>query len=82
MRKDIKILPGPTTNSAISAGKIPLLTGNVLGREVYDSWITKSKLMNVHNIHRMEQDLRKAIQVCIHIPYVPGEKPSYHCPVG
>ena len=37
MRKDIKILPGPTTHSAISAGKIPLLTGNVLERESYDS---------------------------------------------
>ena len=69
MRKDIKILPGPTTSSAISAGKIPQLTGEVLDKEASDSWIKKSELMNVQNVHRVEQDLRKAIQL---LPYYRG----------
>ena len=70
MRKDVKILPGPTTNSAIFAGKIPLLTGKVLEREAYDSWITKSKLIKVQNSHRIEQNLCKAIQL---LPYYRGK---------
>ena len=69
MRKDIKILPGPTTNSGLSAGKIPLLTGEILGKVAYASWLKKSEVMNVQNIHRIEQDLRKAIQL---LPYYRG----------
>ena len=69
MRKDIKILPGPTTNPAISAGKIPLLAGEALETEASDRWIKNSKLMNVQNVHRIEQDLRMAIQL---LPYYRG----------
>ena len=69
MRKDIKILSGPTTNSALSAGKIPLLMGEILRKEAYASWLKKSELLNVQNIHRIEQDLRKAIQL---LPYYSG----------
>ena len=76
MRKDIKILSGPTTNSALSAGKIPLLTGEILGKEAYASWLKKSELMNVQNIHRIKQDLRKAIQL---LPHYSGMHPSTLC---
>ena len=69
MRKDIKTLSGPTNNPGISAGKIPLLTGDILGTEAHESWLEKSKLMNVQNILRIEQDLRKAILL---LPYYRG----------
>lgn len=79
MRKDIKILPGPTTNSGIPAGKIPLLTGDKLGTKAHESWLKKSKLMDVQNIHRIEQDLRKAIQLLL---YYSGTHPYASCSVG
>ena len=69
MRKDIKTLPRPTTSSAISAGKIPLLTGETLEMEASARGIKESKLMNVQNVHRIEQDLRKAILL---LPYCSG----------
>ena len=69
MRKDVKTLPGPTTDPRISAGKIPLLTGDVLETVACNSWLEKSKLMNMQNIQRIEQDLRKAIQL---LPYYRG----------
>ena len=76
MRKDIKILPGPTSSSAISAGKIPLLTGETLETEASDRWIEESKLTNVQNAHRIEQDLRKAILL---LPYYSGNHPYTLC---
>ena len=69
MRKDIKTLPGPTTSPGISAGKIPLLTGDVLETVARDSWLKESKRMITQNIHRIEQDLRKAILL---LPYYRG----------
>lgn len=69
MRKDIKIVPGPTTDLGISSGKIPLLTGDILETIAYDSWLEQSRRMNVQNIHRIEQDLRKAIPL---LPYYRG----------
>lgn len=69
MRKDIKTLPGPTIDPRISAGKIPLLTGDVLETVARNSWCEKSKLMKVQNTQRIEQDLRKAIQL---LPYYRG----------
>ena len=69
MRKDIRILPGPTTDPRTSAGKIPLLTGDILEPVAQDSWLEKSKLMKMQNVQRIEQDLRKAIQL---LPYYRG----------
>ena len=69
MRKDIKTLSGPSTESGISAGKIPLLTGDVLETTAYDSWLENSKVMTVQNIYRIEQALRKAIPL---LPYYRG----------
>ena len=69
MRKDIKILSGPTTGIGTPAGKIPLLTGDVLEAMAHDSWMEMSKGMVVQNICRIEQDLRKAIPL---LPYYRG----------
>ena len=69
MRKDIKILSGPTTGAGIPAGKIPLLTGDVLKMTAHDSWIEKSKGMIAQNNYRIEQHLRKAIPL---LPYYRG----------
>ena len=69
MRKDIKILSGPTTEPGIAAGKIPLLTGDVLETTARDSWLKKSKDMVVQSIFRIEQDLRQAIPL---LPYYRG----------
>ena len=66
MRKDIRILPGPTTDPRISAGKIPLLTGDVLDTVACNTWLEESKFMKVQNIQRIEQDLGKAIQLLPH----------------
>ena len=69
MRKDVRTLPGPTTDPRISAGKIPLLTGDVLETVAHDTWLEKSRLMKMQNVQRIEQDLRKAIQL---LPYYRG----------
>ena len=69
MRKDIKTISGPTTEPGTFAGKIPLLTGDVLETTARDSWLEKSKGMIVQNSYRIEQDLRKAIPL---LPYYRG----------
>ena len=52
------------------------MTGDILGAEAYESWLKKSKLMNVQNIHRVEQYLRKAI---LFLPYYSGIHPCTLC---
>ena len=45
------------------------MTGDFLETEADDFWLKEFKLMNVQNVHRIEQDLRKAILL---LPYYSG----------